>query len=65
MLGAGISMSVTSSGVAFIAHGKEINLDGAPKNADGAVEMLEIKDGIVWASGVPYFDPSAGTYFRE
>lgn len=50
----------------IIVNGHPLNLDMAPKNCMGTVELLELRpDNMVWASGVPFFDPSTGMYYPK
>jgi len=55
-----------SNGITVSVQGKKLNLDMAPKNEYGTIEVLEIRDdGNVWASGVCYYDPRTDTYFPD
>jgi len=64
-VGGGIDLTIASTGIKFSVDGTSFNLDRAPKDARGTVSRLEVKDGIVWAGGVRYFDPSTKTYLPQ
>ena len=62
----GFTTSITSDGITVFVRGKKLNLDMAPKDENGTIELLEVRDdGMVWASGVRYFDPATDTYFLD
>ena len=48
--------------ITFSYKGENFDLDKAPKDANGTVELLEVKDDVVWTTGIPYFDPATRTY---
>jgi hypothetical protein len=64
-VGAGIDLTIASQGIKFSVDETFFNLDRAPKDKYGTVSRLEVKDGIVWAGGVRYFDPSTKTYLPQ
>ena len=56
--------SITNDGIIFRANGRKFTLDMAPKDENGVVKLLELReDDMIWASGVLYFDPATGEYF--
>jgi hypothetical protein len=58
--------SITGEGIAIRVNGHKINLDMAPKDENGVVKVLDLRDDdIVWTSGVRYFDPATGEYFPK
>jgi hypothetical protein len=62
----GFNTIISPSGTAIYVRGKKLNLDMAPKNKHGTIEVLEIRDdGNVWATGVCYYDPRTDTYFPD
>ena len=57
---------ISHRGVEISVNGYTLDLDMAPKDENGTVNILEIrKDNMVWASGTLFFDPSTGVYFPD
>jgi len=59
----GFTTTFGADGLAVGYRGKTLDLGRAPTDAQGTITVLETRDGVVWASGVPFYDPETDTYF--
>ena len=61
-----LTTKVNPKGVQVYVNDYKLDLNKAPQNEHGTVEVLELRpDHMVWASGTLFFDPSKGTYFPK
>jgi hypothetical protein len=66
IVGNGLRLSISPRSIDVLVGKHKLDLSRAPRDKDGIIEIIEIRDdGMVWATGVLYFDPATGTYFPD